>query len=75
MWEARAAEGRTDDLAAWALAHLPDGAEATVYRSVGEDRVVVVATWHAGEPRDLPEPPGDLVARPPHAWDFVAVAP
>lgn len=27
----------------------------------------------AEQPRDLPEPPMRLVARPPHAWDFTQV--
>jgi hypothetical protein len=62
MWEAVAAPGRRDDLAAWALGAF---AEAEVYVSV-DDRVVAIAP--VADP--LPEPPGDLVARAPHAWSF-----
>ncbi len=63
MWEAKAPAGRGDDLAAWARQHAP--ADARVYASA-DDRVVVIAP----APLALPEPPGDLRDRPPHAWDF-----
>jgi hypothetical protein len=63
MWEAVAAPGRRDDLARWAVAAFP-GAE--VYVSA-DDRVVTIAEDPA---TPLPEAPGDLVARAPHAWPF-----
>lgn len=66
MWEAVAAAGRLDDLAGWALAHAP--AAAAVY-SDGRERVVVVDPTGAGPG----EPPGDLLARPPHGWDFAVL--
>lgn len=66
MWEAKAAEGRGDDLQAWVLEHAPTG---SVYRA-GE-RVVLVVDLAAGGPP--PEPPADLLARPPHAWRFTQV--
>ena len=69
MWEVRAAEGRLADLVAWVLERVaPDVA---VYRGVtGADRVVVIDP--AGRAaRTLADPPAELVARPPHAWDFL----
>jgi hypothetical protein len=67
MWEAKAADGRGDELVAWALAHAaPD---AAVYRSA-DARVVVIDDADAR----LPEPPAELLARPPHAWHFTRVA-
>lgn len=62
MWEARAAEGRLDDL----LAHVLSRAvpEADVY--TGEDRVVVIDPTGSG----MPDVPGELLARPAHAWVF-----
>jgi len=66
MWEVVAAPDRLDDLVAWTLAHAPSG--AAVYRSA-EDRVVVIDRDGVGPP----DPPPELVARPPHAWDFEPV--
>jgi hypothetical protein len=63
MWEAVAAPGRARDLADWAATAFPKG---TVYVSVDE-RVVVITE---GAVAPDPEPPGDLVARTPHAWEF-----
>jgi hypothetical protein len=66
MWEAKAAEGRADELLAWALDHAPSGAR--VYRSA-DARIVVIDDTAAG----LPEAPADLLARPAHAWRFTPV--
>jgi hypothetical protein len=66
MWEAKAADARADTLVDWARAHAP--APADVYRS-RDGRVVVIDPTGQG----LPEPPADLVARPPHQWPFEAV--
>jgi hypothetical protein len=66
MWEAKAADGRADDLLAWTLQHAaPD---AKIYRSA-DDRIVVIDPTDT----DLPDPPADLLARPPHAWRFTQV--
>ena len=62
MWEAKAAPGETDALLDWLLAQAPDGAQ--IYRS--DDRVVLIAELLAA----LPGPPSELIARPPHAWNF-----
>lgn len=66
MWEAKAVEGRADELLAYAVAHAP--AEAQVYRSA-DARVVVIDPTGQG----LPDAPADLMARPPHAWPFERV--
>jgi hypothetical protein len=67
MWEAKAADGRADDLLAWTLQHAAPG--ANIYRSA-DHRVVVIDPTDT----DLPDPPADLLARPPHAWRFTPVA-
>jgi hypothetical protein len=64
MWEVRAAPGRLDDLIAYVRNEIP---AATLYR--GEDRLVAI--YDAGTA--APEPPAELVARAPHAWDFERV--
>jgi hypothetical protein len=68
MWEAKAADGRGDDLLSWALENTP--AEASVYRSV-DGRVVVIDETDTG----LPDTPAELVARSPHVWRFARVRP
>jgi hypothetical protein len=66
MWEVKAAAGRADELLAWTLEHA--AADADVYRSA-DGRVVVIDQTGDG----LPDPPGDLLARPPHTWHFTPV--
>jgi hypothetical protein len=66
MWEAKAADGRTDELLAWLLDAAPRG---EVFRSA--DRVVLVVDLATSEA--VPQPPPDLLARPPHAWRFYRV--
>ncbi len=69
MWEARAADGRIDDLVEHLRAHTdPD---AQIYRSVGlDERVVVIDS--AG--RGIADVPSGLLARAPHTWSFTEVA-
>jgi hypothetical protein len=62
MWEARAATGETDALLDWLVGQAPETAQ--IYRSA--DRVVLIAEL----PLTLADPPGALVARPPHSWEF-----
>ncbi|MEU6575072.1 hypothetical protein [Streptomyces sp. NPDC046805] len=77
MWEARAAEGRGEELLAWARAqHLtvrPLRREA--FRAPG-DRVLVITWWDApydAELPELPEPDQGLVTRAVHRWRFESV--
>jgi hypothetical protein len=68
MWEARAADGRLDELVAYVSAHADPAAE--IFRSdVAEPRVVVIDPTERG----LSDVPAELVARPPHEWRFDAV--
>ncbi|MDI2126839.1 hypothetical protein [Yinghuangia seranimata] len=80
MWEAKANPGRADALVDWvydvAVPSL-DGADGLrrveVFQSA-DHRVVVISLWgEGGEPIGLPDPPFDLIARPPHAWEFEQV--
>ena len=66
MWEAKAADGRADELLAWTLAHAP--AEVDVYRSA-DGRVVVIDRTGTG----LPDAPANLMERPAHSWRFEPV--
>jgi hypothetical protein len=81
MWEAR---GDADGLIAWWRGQvepgLPEGAETELFRSA--DRVVALvrglgpgtrAGVGAGVGFRVPDPPDELVARPPHAWPFETV--
>jgi hypothetical protein len=66
MWEAKAAPEQADALLAWVVGHAhPD---ADVYQSA-DGRVVVIDHGDRG----LPDPPAQLVARPPHLWRFERV--
>jgi hypothetical protein len=66
MWEAKAADGRAEELLAWVLENAAPAAE--IYRSA-DQRVVVIDPTDS----DLPDPPADLLARPAHAWRFTPV--
>lgn len=69
MWEARAAEGRLDDLVAFVCTAADRS--ASVYRSAGDaPRVVIIDPSGRG----IDHVPTDLVARPPHSWHFEQVA-
>jgi hypothetical protein len=76
MWEARAAEGRGEELLAWArgqvLAAQPLRRE---FFRAPQDRVLVITWWDAAYGDELPEPEGELVTRTVHRWRFEAVAP
>ena len=77
MWEAK---GDADAIVRWlradVLPTLPDGVEAELFRSA--DRVVVLLRQvREGAGLDsrlrLPDPPADIMERPPHAWPFETV--
>jgi hypothetical protein len=75
MWEARAAEGRGIELLRWALdegVRAIAGPDIRTEVFISGDRVVVIAVGPQ-PPRSLPDPPEELVARPPHAWPFTRV--
>jgi hypothetical protein len=68
MWEARAADGRLDELIADVLGRADPSAQ--IYRSVaGEPRVVVIDPSGRG----VGDVPAELLARPAHEWTFQAV--
>ncbi|MCP2163528.1 hypothetical protein [Goodfellowiella coeruleoviolacea] len=75
MWEVRAHPDRLDDLLDWLdLAVFPDLADQPGCRRVdvytGEQHRVVLIARFAGAPTVVPDPPVELVARPPHQWRF-----
>ncbi|MFD5415363.1 hypothetical protein [Streptomyces nojiriensis] len=79
MWEARAADGRGNELLEWArsqvLAREPVRRE--VFRAP-QDRVLVITWWEAAEGvaadlPELPEPAADLITRAVHRWRFESV--
>ena len=71
MWEAR---GDADGLLGWlreeVRPQLDEGVHLELFRSA--DRVVALVR-PAGAGLRLPDPPDELVARPPHAWPFDTV--
>ena len=78
MWEARANPERFADLLSWVCevavpdieAH-PLHVSSEVF-SATDHRIVVISRWRSA-PLPLADPPGYLVARKPHAWDFTPV--
>ncbi|MGW0362048.1 hypothetical protein [Streptomyces sp. NPDC002990] len=79
MWEARAADGRGNELLEWArsqvLAREPVRRE--VFRAP-QDRVLVITWWDTdkgvqADLPELPEPSADLIARAVHRWRFESV--
>lgn len=78
MWEARAHPEGFQDLLSWVCeAALPEvelhplHVSSEVFAST-DHRLVVISKWRSA-PRSLPDPPGHLVAGPPHFWDFTPV--
>ncbi|MEU6662192.1 hypothetical protein [Streptomyces sp. NPDC046821] len=78
MWEARATEGRGEELLAWARSQsLPTAPLRREHFRAPQDRVLVITWWDAAYDADLPElpePEGELVTRAVHRWRFEAVA-
>jgi hypothetical protein len=77
MWEVRGRPDRMPELVGWvcdtALPVVePDPRHAASEVFSAADRVVVISRWR-GQPLALPDPPAELVARPPHWWDFAPV--
>ncbi len=77
MWEARAVEGRGDELLAWARAQtLPTEPLRRETLRAPQDRVLVITWWDADYEAELPElaePDGGLAARAVHRWRFEVV--
>ncbi|NNN36259.1 hypothetical protein HLK59_39065 [Streptomyces sp. S3(2020)] len=77
MWEARAVDGRGEELLAWARAQdLPRAPLRRETFRAPQDRVLVITWWDAGldaELPELPEPDGELVDRAVHRWRFESV--
>jgi hypothetical protein len=78
MWEVRAAQRTFTELVHWvcevaipALEASPMHLSSEVYSSP-DFRIVVITKWRS-HPEHLKAPPEDLVARPPHTWDFTPV--
>ncbi|WP_030597799.1 hypothetical protein [Streptomyces fulvoviolaceus] len=78
MWEARAVEGRGEELLAWAREQeLPSRPLRRETFRAPQDRVLVLTWWDAAYDADLPElpePDGELVNRAVHRWRFESVA-
>ncbi|QES52527.1 hypothetical protein DEJ50_19655 [Streptomyces venezuelae] len=78
MWEARAVDGRGNELLEWARSRVleREPLRREVLRAP-QDRVLVITWWEAGslteELPELPEPAQDLIARPVHRWRFESV--
>ncbi|MGW3172275.1 hypothetical protein [Streptomyces sp. NPDC001153] len=78
MWEARAVEGRGEELLAWVREQPldPEPLRRETLRAP-QDRVLVITWWDApydaGIP-ELPEPAEEVVTRPVHRWRFESVA-
>ncbi|WP_026929860.1 hypothetical protein [Glycomyces tenuis] len=74
MWEAKARPGLEGELLEWVLtegaAGLGESVRTEVFTAPGRVVVIVVGP---GTPRTLPEPPAELVDRPPHAWPFTRI--
>ncbi|MFJ8214371.1 hypothetical protein [Streptomyces sp. NPDC096033] len=80
MWEARAVEGRGNELLEWARSQVL--AREPLRREVlraPQDRVLVITWWEvpqggpAAELPELPEPAADLITRAVHRWRFESV--
>ncbi|MEV8530293.1 hypothetical protein [Streptomyces sp. NPDC051211] len=79
MWEARAVDGRGNELLEWARSRVlaSEPVRREVFRAP-QDRVLVITWWEAdsitAELPELPEPAPDLITRPVHRWRFEAVS-
>lgn len=78
MWEARAVDGRGEELLAWARQQeLPEVPLRRETFRAPQDRVLVITWWDAAydaELPELPEPDGELVSRAVHRWRFESVS-
>ncbi|WRZ91142.1 hypothetical protein OHB54_19940 [Streptomyces sp. NBC_01007] len=77
MWEARAVDGRGEELLAWVREQeIPGDPVRREILRAPQDRVLVITWWDAAydaELPELPEPDGELVTRAVHRWRFESV--
>ncbi|MGW3038838.1 hypothetical protein ACWC9T_02085 [Kitasatospora sp. NPDC001159] len=77
MWEARAADHRGDELAAWVrefalpMVRGAAGLERLELLSAPGERVLLI-TWWSGDPVLVADPPAELLGRPVHRWSFTS---
>jgi hypothetical protein len=78
MWEVRAHPKGFSDLLSWvcevalpAVEMNPLHISSEVFSST-DHRLVVISKWRSN-PEEFLDPPGHLVARTPHTWDFSPV--
>jgi hypothetical protein len=78
MWEVPAHPEGLTDLLSWvcevalpAVEMNPLHVSSEVYSST-DSRVVVISKWRSN-PEEFIDPPGYLVVRKPHVWDFTPV--
>jgi hypothetical protein len=78
MWEVRAQQRNFTELLAWvcdvavpAVELSPLHVSSEVF-SAPDFRLVVITKWRS-HPEPFKEPPGHLITRPPHSWDFSPV--
>jgi hypothetical protein len=78
MWEVRTHPEGLTDLLSWVCEAALPSVEVNPLHvssevlSSTDNRVVVITRWRSN-PQSLPDPPGHLVTRAPHAWDFSPV--
>jgi hypothetical protein len=68
MWEVRAAEGRLDELVAYAIKNADPAAE--IYAANDPARLVLIDPSGRG----LPDVPAEFVGRTPNEWQFRKLA-
>lgn len=81
MYEAKAAPGRAPELLEWARAQeLTPAPFRREHFTAPGDRVLAITWWEGpyegpddADVPELPDPPGDLTARPVHRWRFERV--
>jgi hypothetical protein len=78
MWEVRAYPEGFGELLSWVcelavpeIEMNPLHVSSEVFSST-DHRIVVISRWRSS-PLPLPDPPGHLVTRSPHVWDFSPV--
>jgi len=78
MWEVKAHPEFVSEALSWVcdvglpeIEALPQHVGSEVFSSA-DNRIVVISRW-TGNPLTLGDPPGHLIERPSHSWDFSPV--